>query len=247
MYRGYADCDSQTDSFGESNQDAPGGQPVTTGPAPPGDICASGSAPPLAPPPGARPVFTTPLANAPALCRLQGMAEDFETMVFRFEDAGAIPNNPTLPLVVYKRAIDLRGGDPASIIEALFTRHAWPAAWRWGVYDFPHYHSTAHEVLGVYRGSASVRFGHTTGATLVLEPGDAVVIPAGVGHQNLGSSRDFHVVGAYPDGQKPDLLRGAAGERPAADEAIASVPLPADDPVFGRIGPLFKHWSLHRT
>jgi uncharacterized protein YjlB len=165
-------------------------------------------------------------------------------MDFSFADTGGIPNHRTLPLLVYKAAVALDDADPAAIFEKLFPGGGWRAAWRYGVYDFPHYHSTAHEVLGCYRGSATIRLGHTTGVTLVVEAGDVVIIPAGVGHQNLGSSADFHVVGGYPQGQRPDLLRGEPGERPRADENIARVPLPEGDPVFGPDGPLREHWGL---
>lgn len=157
-----------------------------------------------------------------------------------FPDAGAIPNNPRLPLLVYAGAVPADAG----AIEALFRRNGWRPAWRYGVYPFPHYHSTAHEVLGVYRGSARIRLGHDAGEVFEVRAGDVIVIPAGVGHQNLGSSPDFHVVGGYPDGQSADLLRGEPGERPAADGRIAAVPLPSGDPVFGPDGPLAREWKL---
>ncbi len=174
------------------------------------------------------------------------MHADSEVKTFQFADAGEIPNNPKLPLVVIKHAVDLTNSpeDVARWFEAMFPKGGWQPAWRWGVYDFPHYHSTAHEVLGCYRGSATIRFGHNTGITVSVETGDAVIIPAGVGHQNLGSSADFHVVGGYPEGQHADLLRGRAGERPRADEAIARVPSPIGDPIFGPNGPLREHWQL---
>jgi uncharacterized protein YjlB len=174
------------------------------------------------------------------------MAPPAEILTFLFPDSGEIPNHPTLPLLVYRRALDPTNvpGDLAAHFEDLFPQGGWRAAWRWGVYDFPHYHSTAHEVLGCYRGSATIRLGHTAGATVVVEAGDVVIIPAGAGHQNLGSSPDFHVVGGYPRGQSADLMRGHAGERPAADQRIAQVPLPTGDPVFGPDGPLRKHWKL---
>jgi uncharacterized protein YjlB len=157
-----------------------------------------------------------------------------------FEDAGAIPNHPTLPMLVYKAALPKN----AELIEGWFMCHGWSGAWRDGVYRFVHYHSTAHEVLGVYRGWARVRFGGTTGKVFDLQAGDAVVIPAGVGHQCLEASEDFQVVGAYPPEQSPDLLLGVAGERPQADRNIAEVPLPASDPVLGPQGPLIEHWLV---
>ena len=152
-----------------------------------------------------------------------------------FSDGGEIPNNPKLPLLIYKGAVAARGEKAAELIEALYASNDWRAAWRYGVYPFPHYHSTAHEVLGVYRGHALIR---------LVEAGDVIVIPAGVGHQNLGSSPDFHVVGGYPIGQSADLLRGNPGERPAADDRILAVPLPKADPVEGVSGPLVKLWGV---
>ena len=161
-----------------------------------------------------------------------------------FADAGDIPNNPRLPLLIFKAAIQGSGEALAAAFEDLYARNDWRAAWRYGVYPFPHYHSTAHEVLGVYRGDAMIRLGHTVGISAHVEAGDVIVIPAGVGHQNLGASPDFHVVGGYPAGQQPDLLRGNPGERPAADDRIVAVPLPGKDPIRGASGPLAGLWKI---
>lgn len=160
-----------------------------------------------------------------------------------FTDAGGIPNNPSLPLLIYHGIVPGRGEAAAEWIEQTYAKNGWYAAWRYGVYPFPHYHSTAHEVLGVYQGEATIRLGHSAGVTAHVQAGDIIVIPAGVGHQNFGSSSDFHVVGGYPDGQQADLLRGEPGERPAADERIARVPLPAGDPVYGAKGSLVRLWA----
>ena len=167
-----------------------------------------------------------------------------EILTFLFEEAGGIPNNPRLPVLIYKRAKDAGGSaeELAKWFEAEWPKHGWHAAWRYTVYDFPHYHSTAHEILGVYRGHATLRLGDATGATVHAEVGDVIVLPAGTGHQNLGASDDFHVVGGYPKRQSADLLRGRQGEHPAADERIARVPLPSADPLFGADGPLMKAW-----
>jgi uncharacterized protein YjlB len=159
----------------------------------------------------------------------------------RFAGDGEIPNN-ALPLLVYPSAVDVSGLDPAAAFERLFARHGWRGSWRNGIFAYPHYHSTAHEVLGIARGEASVRFGGAGGAVLTVGPGDVVVIPAGVGHQNLGASADLLVVGAYPGGAAADLHRGGAGERAEVLRNIVEVPLPEADPVHGADGPLLRLW-----
>lgn len=164
--------------------------------------------------------------------------------VHLFADTGEIPNNRTLPLVIYKAALPAGTPDLAEKWEALYGENGWKAAWRFGVYPFAHYHSTAHEVLGIFQGHANLRLGHTQGITAHVEAGDVIIIPAGVGHQNLGSSTDFQAVGGYPKGQEWDLLRGEEGERPGADENIARVPLPSTDPIFGSAGALRKLWNI---
>jgi uncharacterized protein YjlB len=115
------------------------------------------------------------------------------------------------------------------------------------VFGYHHYHSTAHEVLGIFRGHATVQFGGEQGVVLSVEKGDVVIIPAGVAHKNLECSRDFRAVGAYPDGQRPDTRYGKPGERPQVDSNIAQVPLPQADPVFGKQGELMTQWAAALT
>jgi uncharacterized protein YjlB len=157
-------------------------------------------------------------------------------------DDGTFPNNEQLPLLAYKGALRLPGQEPAAAVESLFATHGWGGSWRNGVYSFHHYHSTAHEVLGVYSGTAAVQFGGPGGVVLEVERGDVVLIPAGVSHKNVGSSPDFRVVGAYPRGQRPDMNYGREDERPGADERIAQVARPQADPVYGQGGPLDEEW-----
>ena len=162
-----------------------------------------------------------------------------------FADDGPIPNNPTLPMLLYPSAIDLstNPSDPAALFERLFAQNGWiGGCWRNGIYPFPHYHSTAHEVLGIAAGHAEVRLGGQTGQVFTVKAGDVALLPAGCGHQNLGASSDLLVVGAYPPGPDWDLCRGEPGERPSAIENIAKVPLPATDPVGGTQGPVIEHW-----
>jgi uncharacterized protein YjlB len=155
------------------------------------------------------------------------------------QDDGTYPNNPR-PLLLYLHAVP---ADPDGI-EGLFTANHWPSAWRNGVYSYHHYHSTAHEALGVYSGSATIQFGGPEGTTVTIRAGDVVVIPAGVAHKCPESSSDFRIVGAYPRGQRWDMCYGETGERPAADQNIAEVPDPQTDPVQGSGGTLPRLWQI---
>lgn len=159
-----------------------------------------------------------------------------------FQDDGIFPNSP-LPLLLYRNAIAVETKSPASIFEQRFAENDWTNSWRDGVYTFPHYHSTSHEVLGVYSGAATLQLGGEHGKKIEVRAGDVIVIPAGVAHQNISASADFGVVGAYPGGRRWDLLRGNPGERPKADHNIAALPMPDNDPTYGVEGPLRRIWK----
>lgn len=157
---------------------------------------------------------------------------------------GPFPNNPKLPLLVYRQAVSLDPVDPASTFEGFFSRNAWSGTWRDGVYAFHHFHSNAHEALGVASGTAEIQFGGPNGPIVEVRAGDLVVLPAGTTHRRVKASADLLVVGAYPDGQGDyDLLRGDAAKSEKARQRIATVRLPAKDPVGGKDGPLMERWS----
>ena len=157
-----------------------------------------------------------------------------------FADDGTVPNN-RLPLVLYRGALGNKG-DLARRCEDMFEANGWPGAWRNGIYGHHHYHSTAHEVLGIARGSARVRLGGEHGATVELREGDVVVIPAGVAHKRESASADLLVIGSYPKGQRPDICRAEAGAHDKSAANVAEVALPASDPVTGEMGPLLDCW-----
>jgi uncharacterized protein YjlB len=161
----------------------------------------------------------------------------------RFSGDAHVPNNPVLPLIVYRAAIET-GPGAAAACEALFAGNDWSGAWRNGIFAHHHYHSTAHEVLGITAGTVRVRLGGEGGESVELRAGDVVVIPAGVAHKNEGASPDVMVVGAYPGGKSPDMRSPAAHQRDQALRNIAAVPLPVCDPVYGRSGPLIERWRI---
>lgn len=161
-------------------------------------------------------------------------------------DDGVVPNNPRLPLVVYPDVVrtDLGASQAAEFFETIFSDNGWGRSWRNGVFPYQHYHSTQHEVLGCYSGSAQVQFGGEDGPIETLNAGDAVVIPAGVAHKRVEASADFAVVGAYPPGADWDMNYARPEERTDALRNIEEVPTPPSDPVFGEEGPLDELWRL---
>jgi uncharacterized protein YjlB len=141
-----------------------------------------------------------------------------------------------LPVVIYRKVLE----GAARGFDSVFRANGWTGTWRDGVYDYDHFHSNAHEVLGVDSGHASLQLGGDAGEPVDVQAGDVLILPAGTGHRRIKKSSDFLVSGAYPPGQENyDLCRSRT---PEAELRITKVPVPGTDPVHGKFGPLLRLW-----
>jgi uncharacterized protein YjlB len=160
----------------------------------------------------------------------------------KLRDDGVFPNS-RLPALLYKSVLDIPLLFPATHVKNLFKKHGWSNDWDAGIFEYHHYHSVTHEVLGIYKGQTKLQLGGPQGPQIFVEKGDVLVIPAGVAHKNLGAENSVGVIGAYPNGRHYDMNYGKPGERPNTDKNIKSVPLPVNDPVFGTDKGLFNIWK----
>ncbi|ADV67900.1 cupin domain-containing protein [Deinococcus maricopensis] len=147
---------------------------------------------------------------------------------FAFPDDERTPNNP-IPARVYRAALPADANAQAQH----FAGHGWTNSWQDGVHPYDHFHTTAHEVLGVARGEATLTLGGERGTSVTVRAGDVIVLPAGTGHKNDGSSEDFLVVGAYAHGLEWDTCRPGDLDLHEARARIQAVPTPDLDPVSG--------------
>jgi uncharacterized protein YjlB len=169
------------------------------------------------------------------------------------------PNNGALPLILYKAAVEFGDREPEAVFEEIFWGNAWADGFRDGTFPFHHYHSAAHEVVGVARGTAVLQFGGPDGPHVEVAAGDACVIPAGVVHRRIDDAPGYSVVGAYPHHQVPDccVMSQAAADAAGAElevkligeaqlaavkTTIAATVLPITDPLSGSSGPIADLW-----
>ena len=181
--------------------------------------------------------------NRPDPSTLRTLVRSRKPLALRFRDDSIVPNNPHFPVLVYRGVVALNAStfDPETLIDTLFETHGWAKSWRDTVYDFVHYHSQIHEVMGVARGTAKIECGGLKGRVLSFKAGDVLVLPAGTGHRLIDASRNFLVVGAYPKEGTYDECTDTRECRDAA-KRVAKVRKPSKDPVYGKSGPLKRLW-----
>jgi uncharacterized protein YjlB len=153
--------------------------------------------------------------------------------------------NSELPVLIYQKALNLpeQKNKAVTVIQKIFGRNDWSNSWRNSIYDFHHYHSVTHECMAICEGSATIITGGPGGRRVKLSEGDVIILPAGVAHKCLKFSQNFLCVGAYPEGKDFDLKTGTDIEYKQAIENIKKLPVPVNDPVFGKEGFLKAYWN----
>lgn len=160
---------------------------------------------------------------------------------FRLTANDWVPNNAVLEVIVYRAVEQGEAEAVARAFEARFEENGWPPQWCDTIYDYHHYHSTAHEALGIAAGEAMLELGGPDRREVPVRAGDALILPVGTGHRLIRQSDDFLVVGAYPAGQDWDICREAPDVE--ARRRMAAVPEPKSDPIEGESGPLVALWG----
>jgi uncharacterized protein YjlB len=152
-----------------------------------------------------------------------------------FGKGSDVPNS-RLPVLLFRSVLAEQAHGKGRSFRRVFKRNGWVGVWTDTIYDYTHFHSNAHEVLGIAEGRATVKLGGEEGRIFRLKPGDMLVIPAGVGHRRLGSDEGLKVIGAYPAGQSHFNMKRKGRVRP-------KLALPATDPFYGEAGPLLHFWQ----
>lgn len=125
-------------------------------------------------------------------------------------------------------------------INARLQERGWSPQWTFPMFKESHYHSTTHELLTIFRGSATLLLGGTDDdvdksqdgeahARIEVQKGDVLLLPAGYAHRAIADRDGFCMIGSYPVGGKQwdsELrLQPADG---VCFHAICHVPLPAE-------------------
>lgn len=156
--------------------------------------------------------------------------------------SGNFPNS-SLPVLHYQEAFDPGTVNLGEVVQNTFKSNGWVRMWVNGIYDFHHYHSNNHEVLGITAGHATVILGGEEGILLKLNKGDVLVLPAGTAHKRVKGVSGFSCVGAYSINVPYNMRYGEEEEFDEAVKQIKSLPMPETDPVYGGDGPLLHYYT----
>src|SRR4030095_13228459 len=79
-----------------------------------------------------------------------------------FEKGSDVPNS-TLPALLFRGVLPLNSSDKIQRFRQTFQQNGWVGIWTDTIYDYTHFHSNAHEVLGIAKGTVTLLLGGETG------------------------------------------------------------------------------------
>ena len=123
-----------------------------------------------------------------------------------FDKAADVPNS-LLPVLLYRAVMPSHTPRKAATFREHFKGAGWTGRWTDTIYDYTHFHSNAHEVLGIAERKVTLRLGGAAGSLFRVRAGDMLVLPAGVRHRRVGGDEGLKVIGAYPRGTDGPLVK----------------------------------------
>jgi uncharacterized protein YjlB len=163
------------------------------------------------------------------------VSADLEPLTFVFEDDGSC-RTIRCRFWSTSSAVDVGNDHPEKTIEGLFGANGWGDMWRNGIYDYLHYHATVHEVLGVARGHARVRFGGDKGKELEIAPATSPSCPPAPGINAFRPATISAWSAPIRRDPKMQITRPTPENHAKALKTIPQVKLPKTDPVMGATG-----------
>lgn len=163
---------------------------------------------------------------------------------FHIKENRPFPNNE-LPVLYWPKAVEEWTNEKKAgqKVLALFEKNGYTNGWVNGIFPYHHFHSNTHEVLACIAGEAKVQLGGPDAETYTFAKGDVLLLPAGVAHKRLEATADFQIVGAYPNGQKPDMQKGDTESYEDLKHRALQVKVPETDPLDGAAGAVQQHWE----
>src|SRR4051812_27559200 len=92
-----------------------------------------------------------------------------------FAKGSDVPNN-TLPALLFRGILAPSAAGKGQRFRQAFKKNRWTGLWTDTIYDYTHFHSNAHEVLGIAEGKVTVRLGGEDGRLFRLKAGDMLVL-----------------------------------------------------------------------
>ena len=148
-----------------------------------------------------------------------------------------------LSVVLYEDVFCPSLDDLTSSFAELFSTNQWQNIWVDGVFSYDHYHVKAYEVLGCARGWIKLQLGGEGGKEILMRKNQAVLLPKGISHKRLTASEDLIIVGAYPQGEHPDLNTVEQKNYEKHRSYFKEAPLPSTDPITATKNPSINTWE----